>query len=147
NDQYAYWSTQIRHRQDALSRADEALRMKRLFRDSSGAIPSAADEIKAVTRAKNALMEAEKKLAAVKYWSKRLQKEMLLYKGAIQRFVTTVSGDLGAAISHLGGLISALQEYTALNIAVDAKLDPAVADYFSAGGGASMSRGKSSDVA
>jgi hypothetical protein len=141
HDQFSHWSTQIRHRQEAVARAKEALRQKQIFKDSSGRTPSAVEEQKMVTKALNQLAEAEQKLAATKQWAKRLQKEMLLYKGQVQRFVTSVTSDVPAAIGHMGALIHTLQEYAAIGLAKDVELDPSLAAYFAQGGGASMSRG------
>src|SRR5580698_2405444 len=58
NDQFSYWSTQLRHRPEALARAQESLRQKKLFKDSTGRQPSAVEEQKAVTKAQNQLAEA-----------------------------------------------------------------------------------------
>jgi hypothetical protein len=147
NDQYSHWNTQIRHRQENVARAKEALRQKQIFKDSSGRTPSAVEEQKMVAKAMHQLAEAEQKLAAVKQWAKRLEKEMLLYKGQVQRFVTAVSSDVPAAIGHMGALIQTLQEYAAIGPAKEVELDPSLAAYFSQGGGASMSRGTAPIVA
>src|ERR1700733_9686693 len=85
SEQQMYWQTQIRRRQEEMTRAEEALRQKKIFRDSSGAIPSAVEEQKMVTKCRQKLEEAQHKLAAVKMWSKRLNKELTLYKGQVQR--------------------------------------------------------------
>src|SRR5688572_8182131 len=65
-EQNTYWQGQIRKRTDILSRAKEALRQKKLFKDATGRILSAVDEERAVLRAKAALEEAEQKLVNVK---------------------------------------------------------------------------------
>src|SRR5271154_3209307 len=51
NEQTSYWNTQIRHRKEDLARAQEALRAKTVFKDSTGRTPSAVEEQKAVTKA------------------------------------------------------------------------------------------------
>jgi hypothetical protein len=143
NDQTSYWNTQIRHRKEDLARALEALRAKTVFKDSTGRTPSAVEEQKAVTKAQMRLQEAEHKFVATKQWSKRLQKEMLLYKGAMQRFVTSVSSDVPAAANHLGQLVHAIQEYAALNPGAEVSVDPGLAAYFTesgAPGAGSMAR-------
>jgi hypothetical protein len=89
------------------------------------------------------LQEAEQKMAATKQWTKRLQKEAIMYKGQMQRFQTTVSSDIPAAISHLGALIHTLQEYAAAQGKGEVELPAELQAYFSAGGGeAVMSRGQ-----
>jgi hypothetical protein len=87
-------------------------------------------------------------MAATKMWSKRLQKEMIMYKGQVQRFVTTVTSDIPAAISHIGALINTLEEYIAAGTAKDTELPPELAAYFGGPGGEGvMSRGKSGAAA
>lgn len=112
--QYPYWSGQIRKRHDLLERAKEALRMKQLFRDSSGRIPHAMEEQKAVHAAKIRLAEAEEKLANVKKYGRVLVRELQVYKGSVQRFATTVVADIPVATAQLGQLINTLEQYAAL---------------------------------
>src|SRR5690349_21961147 len=69
-DQLSFWQMQIRKRQEILSRAQEALRMKKLFPDASGRVPTPIEEEKAVRRAKAALEEAEQKLANTKKYGR-----------------------------------------------------------------------------
>jgi hypothetical protein len=142
NDQFSYWSTQIRHRQEALARANEAYRQKKLFKDSSGKMASAVEEQKQVTKCQMNLDEAMQKMAATKSWAKRLQKELMLYKGQMQRFQTTVSNDVPSAVGHLGALVHTVQEYQAMAEAgKDAAIPAELAAYFGGGGEGGMSRG------
>jgi len=95
-----------------------------------------------------AIDRAQEKMAATKSWSKRLQKEMVMYKGMMQRFTTTVTTDVPAAVSALGALIHTLQEYAAVAPGKEAELSPDLAAYFGAEpGAASMARGKAGEVA
>jgi hypothetical protein len=147
NDQDAFWTNQIRLRDDALRAAHEALRHKTIFKDSTGREPSAIEEKKAVARAQHRLEEARHKQEAVRRWGKYLNREVLLYRGQVQRFVTSVSHDVPAAIAHLGALINKLQEYEALTPGQAASLDPAAAAFFTESGMASMARGDSMPMA
>lgn len=113
-EQYPYWNGQIRKRHEAHERAKEALRMKQLFKDSSGRIPSAVEEQKAVQKARNALEEANEKLANVKKYGRVLVRELQTYKGSVQRFATTVVSDLPVAAAQLGQLVNTLEEYASL---------------------------------
>lgn len=141
NEQEAFWTNQIRLRQDALRAAHEALRHKTIFKDSTGREPSAIEEKKAVARAQHRLEEAGHKLEAVRRWAKYLNREVLLYRGQVQRLVSSLAHDVPAAVAHLGALINTLQEYEALSPGEAASLDPAVAAYFTGSGTASMARG------
>src|SRR5271165_4956698 len=48
-----HWNNQIRKRQEAVTKAEEALRQKRLYKDSSGSMPSVVEEQKVVKLAKD----------------------------------------------------------------------------------------------
>ena len=113
NEQLSHWQSQIRKRTELLGRAKEALRMKKLFKDSSGRTPSAVEEEKAVRLAQARLEEAEQKLVATKKYSRVLQREIQNYKGSIQRFATTVESDVPVAVAQLDAMAAALETYVA----------------------------------
>jgi hypothetical protein len=106
-----FWNNAIRKRQEALAKAEEALRFKRLYKDASGSTPSVVEEMKAVKIAKDRLNEAQEKLKAVKHWTRELQKQSTLYRGAVARFSNDVAAGVPAAIAHLGALLEKLEEY------------------------------------
>jgi uncharacterized protein YifE (UPF0438 family) len=114
NEQLSHWQSQIRKRHDLLERAKEALRMKKLFKDSSGRTPSAVEEEKAVRVCTARLEEAQSKLAATKKYSRVLQREIQVYRGSVQRFATTVQADIPVAVATLDSLVQALEAYVAL---------------------------------
>ena len=115
-EQRAYWEGQVRKRHALVERAKEAVRMKRIFKDSTGRQQSAVDEEKALKVAQKRLEEAEQKVIAVKKHTARLRKETLLYKGHVQRFATAVQNDLPMASAQLDGLLDRLQKYVALDV-------------------------------
>ena len=115
-DQLSFWQMQIRKRQEVLSRAQEALRMKKLFPDASGRLPPPVEEEKAVRRAKATLEEAEQKLANTKKYTRVLQKEFMDYKGGVARFSTCVGAEIPVAISRLDRMVSRLEAYVALKV-------------------------------
>ena len=110
-EQQSHWQNQIRKCQEAVVKCKEAVRMKKIFKDASGRQQSAVDEEKALTLAVKRLAEAEGKLAAVKRWSRQLQREIGMYKGGVQRFVTTVETEIPHAAAHLEGLMAKLDAY------------------------------------
>lgn len=114
NEQSAWWQSQIRKRQEIVVRAKEAVRMKKLFKDSSGRQPSAVDEEKALQVALKRLAEAEEKMLSVKKWTRALQKEVELYKGGVQRFATSVHSEIPVAAAHLSALMNKLDAYVSL---------------------------------
>src|SRR5215218_5875871 len=115
-DQLSFWQMQIRKRQELLGRAQEALRMKKLFPDASGRTPTPIEEEKAVRRCKAMLEEAEQKLAATKKYTRVLQKEVMDYKGGVARFSTCVGSEIPVAVARLDRMVSRLEAYVALKI-------------------------------
>src|SRR5690554_528439 len=58
NEQRSYWIGQVRNRQEAVAKAKEALRMKQVFKSSTGGRQSDVDEQKALQLALRRLAEA-----------------------------------------------------------------------------------------
>src|SRR6266566_1345072 len=114
NEQDSYWQGQIRKRQEEVSKCKDAVRQKKLFKDFAGRTPSADQEEKALRIALVRLEEAERRLAAVRRYAKKLPREIEVYKGSVQRFATTVQSDLPTAAGKLDAMIRKLEEYAAL---------------------------------
>ena len=115
NEQFSYWQGQIRKRHDLVERAKEALRAKQLFADSSGRIPQAPEEEKALRLARARFEEAEQKLANVRKYTRALVKEIQTYKGSAQRFATTIQVDIPQAAALLEQFMAKLEQYVALD--------------------------------
>jgi hypothetical protein len=114
NEQYSYWQGQIRKRHELVERAKEAVRMKKLFKDSAGRTPSAVEEEKALRLAQARMQEAETKFNNTKKYSRVLQHAIQSYKGSVQRFMTTVEADIPTAAAMLDGMVATLEQYVAL---------------------------------
>jgi hypothetical protein len=114
NEQYTYWQGQIRKRHEIVERCKEAVRMKKLFKDSTGRSQSAVEEEKALMIAQRRKEEAETKFANVKKYTRVLQKEFESYKGSVQRFATTVQSDIPVAAATLDTLVQTLEQYVML---------------------------------
>ncbi len=121
-EQDSYWTLQIRKRQEAVQAAKDAVRSKKLFRDSSGRAASSVEEEKALQLAMRRLAEAQHKLENVRKWARALQKEVELYKGSVVRLATSVHSDLPAAAAYLDTLAAQLDAYVALQAAPVADL-------------------------
>lgn len=111
-----YWSSQIRKRHEIVERCKDAVRQKKLYKSPTGSTQSAVEEEKALRVAMRRLEEAEEKLKNVKRYAPRLQKEIAIYKGGVQRLATTVSADIPVAVSRLNKMIAALVAYQNLTI-------------------------------
>ena len=109
-----YWNGQIRKRHEAVEKCKDMVRQKKLFKSPTGSTQSAVEEEKALRIAQKRLEEAEEKLKNVKRYTPRLQKEISIYKGGVQRLSTTVSADIPVAISRLDKMCAALEAYAAL---------------------------------
>lgn len=126
NEQRTYWADQIRKRHEAVEKCKEAVRMKKLYKSPTGGRQSATDEEKALAVAQRRLEEAQTKALNVKRHVVRLQKEIHIYKGAVQRFRTTVEVDLPAGAAELEKMLQSLDEYVALQ-APDGTVEPSMA--------------------
>ena len=115
-DQVSYWTFQLRKRNEGLSRAQEALRNKKLFPDASGRFPTPVEEEKAVRKWKAAVEEAEQKLANCKKYARILQKAIMDYKGGVQRFSTWVQVETPNAVARLDRMVGKLEAYVALSV-------------------------------
>jgi hypothetical protein len=136
------WTSAIRKRQEILAKAEEALRFKRLYKDASGSTPSVVEEQKVVKKAKDSLAEAQEKLKNVKHWTRALQKEQTLYRGAVASFSNDVAAGVPQSIGYLGALLAELEKYLELE-AVGAGEESGVgagAGAVQEGGGPSMAR-------
>src|SRR5437867_1364508 len=113
-EQRSYWQNQVRKSTDLVSRCEEALRHKRIFKDASGRTPSAVDEEKALAKARRMLDHATERQENVRRAVPRLQREIMLYKGQAQRLVTFVGGDIPTAAAKLDKMIGTLEAYVNL---------------------------------
>jgi len=112
--QTPYWQAQIVKRHAAVVYCKDKIREKRLFKNSAGMYPSTHEEEKALKLAIRRFDEAEQKLADTRKYSGRLHREILLYKGQVQRFGTIADVDLPMASAWLNRVIDKLEGYANL---------------------------------
>jgi hypothetical protein len=115
-EQDTYWKAQIRIRHEALERAKEALRSKKIFKDASGRPQSVVEEQKALKIAMQRMAEAEEKLSNVRKWVRALQKEIELYKGSVGRLSHSVESLVPAAVHQLDRMMVSLEAYVNLEM-------------------------------
>ena len=106
-----FWQAQVRKWQEEVSRAIDAVRQKRIFKDSLGRQQSTVDEEKHLKICRLRLDEAETKLKNTRRWARDLQREHLLLRGGIQRLATMASADLPQALAVLDRVTASLQAY------------------------------------
>ena len=110
-EQRSYWEGQIRKRQEAVLKAREAVRQKKLYKDSSGHTRTAIEEEKILAQCVAAVEEAQRKLEAIRKWLPRLEKAADLYRSGVSRLSRTVEGDVPRAVALLDRLAVSLEGY------------------------------------
>ena len=110
-DQVTFWQGQIRKLNEAVSRAKDAVRGKKLFKDSTGRPQSAVDEERLLSQLQRKLEIAAEKLVATRSHSRKLTREFQLFKGGVQRFATSVQADIPRATSRLENMLRLLEQY------------------------------------
>jgi HAMP domain-containing protein len=114
-EQPAYWAMQLRKRAEAVSQAEEALRQKLLYKDSSGRTPTPVDEQRALAKAKRRLEEAQQRAANVQKYRRLMEKESQQYRGGVSRLTTTIQTDVPALVEEMDRMVDALDRYAALS--------------------------------
>src|SRR5688572_29688938 len=110
-EQPSYWEHQIRKRHEHCEKCKEAVRMKKLYKGPTGQPQNAMEEEKALRIAQRRLEEAHQKLAVTKSYARKLQKELQVYKGSVQRFATSITVDIPMAVAKLDHLVMSLEAY------------------------------------
>jgi hypothetical protein len=113
-EQTAFWQGQLRKRTDAVSRAQEAVRQKKLFRDAAGRMPSAVEEEKHLAKCKAAVEQAQEKILAIRKAIPRLQKEIEAFRGGVAGLSGMLAGEIPKAIAMLDALAARIEEYIQL---------------------------------
>src|SRR5438046_2515333 len=75
SEQASFWQGQLRKRTEAVAKAKDAVRQKKLYKDATGRTPTAIDEEKHLARCLVAVAQAQEKIEAVKRAIPRLEKE------------------------------------------------------------------------
>lgn len=116
-EQQTYWRGQIQRRTQMVAQAKQALLAKKLYKNADGTRSSAAEEEKALKVAVQRLEEANEKLVNVRRYIPRLQKQILLYRGQVQRFSNVIQIEIPAAANHLDALVTSLEAYVSADLA------------------------------
>ncbi|MGN6370814.1 MAG: hypothetical protein ACTHN5_21380 [Phycisphaerae bacterium] len=140
-EQRTFWEGQLRKRSEAVAKAREDLRQKKLYKDSSGRTPSAVDQEKALAKATAAVAHAEERLLNVRRWLPRLEKAAGLYRSGVAALSKTIADDIPRSLSLLDRLAESLHQYLEIENALSAPPGEAPAESV-----ASMSRGGDSST-
>jgi hypothetical protein len=135
SEQASYWHGQLRKRSEMVTKAREAVRQKKLYKDSSGRIPGAIEEEKFLAKCVAAVNEAESKLLAVKRSLPRLEKARDGYRGGVAALGRDVGGEIPKAVALLDRLALSLEQYAQIDVPETAAPEPLST------GGEAMARG------
>ena len=109
-EQRVHWESEVRRRTRKLEEAQQALFSARL---SSMREVSAAEQM-AVTRAKNALAEAEDKLKTLKRWNREFDSRTEPLARQLEKMHTLLAHDLPMAIAYLTKTLETLDAYASV---------------------------------
>jgi hypothetical protein len=115
-EQIPYWTVQIRKRQELVTRCQDAVRQKLLYKDSTGGRQSAIDEQKALKKAERLLLEAQEKLVASRQYYRRIQKAHLEYRGQVAKLNLSLTGTLAECVAKLQSLQNTVAQYAAIEV-------------------------------
>ncbi len=104
------WSMRHKKSRQKLANAKSDLERAKISRPD--AHPSMfVDQQRALHRAKGQMEECERKLNAIKRWSRELDREFLIFKGHLNRLDRMLEGDMSRASEWLANLITHLEAY------------------------------------
>jgi hypothetical protein len=109
-EQPYYWNQQIKIGRDEFAEAKASLARKRLQKNDSY-IPDTSEEEKAIRRATAKIENAERKLEAIKTWTRRIEQSWNDYQGPSGQLADVVGGSPPRAIAELNRLIRAVDAY------------------------------------
>jgi hypothetical protein len=139
-EQTTYWQNQFRARAEAVTKAKDAVRQKKLYKDASGRTPSAVEEEKALQKCMAALEEAQRKLELIRKWKPRLEKENDSFRGGVSRLRKDLEDDIPRAVALLERLAMSVEQYAQIEAPAapqpDAAAPATLSESFSRGGDA-----------
>ena len=113
-DRLTPWKSQIRRRQELVTRAKSEVYRKQTQSSTKGGRAGDADERRNLRRAEERLEQARGKMAATKSWIRQLERERTLFKASVSPFANTVDHDLPHAIGLLRRMSENLEAYVSM---------------------------------
>jgi hypothetical protein len=114
HDQKDYWTTELRHAEDALSQAKVQLQQALAVRRLADRSPSCDDEKRALERAKRRTETARRKLAAVHHWSIALERAADDFRRSHMQFASWIDIDVSRAVATLNKMSESLVTYISM---------------------------------
>lgn len=116
-DLLKHWQKEVRKSEDAVTDARAELERCRMqsFGDRT---PDCTDQKVALKKAQMRLEEAQRKVQAVKKWSRVLDEEAHEYRGQAQQLGDMLAGELPKAHAEMDRMLTALEAYLGLSASV-----------------------------
>ncbi len=114
NDRKAYWTHELRRRAEAVSQARVQLQQAKTYRKTTGREPTCIDEKKALDRAQRRYATAERKIEAVRHWTRAIEHAIDEYQRDRVQFLAWLEGDLAQAVVTLNRMTASLESYISL---------------------------------
>jgi len=109
SDRMSFWKQELRRRREQVAQARSDLERARLAAFDQK--QSFLDEHRAIRRAQERQDEAEQRVAAVKQWIMRLDREVMMFKGKLQPLGRAADADLERGAARLDLLVERLEAY------------------------------------
>src|SRR5262245_55356780 len=110
SQQPAYWSRQLRDRQEEMAQAQADLHQIKMRR-AQGARVDDIEQKKALERAKERVEEAEEKIELVRRWGRIAQQAIDEYQTRARRLADLVEGNPPGSVVFLDRVVASLESY------------------------------------
>lgn len=110
SQQPAYWTRQLRERQEELAQAQADLHRIKLLRAQGNRVDD-IEQKQAFERAKQRIEEAEEKLAKVRHWGRTVQQAIDEYQARAGQLASLVEGNPPRNVLFLDRVIESLESY------------------------------------
>ncbi len=111
NEQASFWHSQLKRREEAVVKARDAVRQKKLYKDATGRFRDAMEEEKHLQRCLAAVDQAREKIEFIKKSIPRLEKASELYRSGVSRLSKTLADDIPRATALLDRHAQTLEQY------------------------------------
>jgi hypothetical protein len=112
-DQYKYWTHEVRRCEDWVFQARTELNRRRMLKIGDRP-PDCTEQEEELQKARMALEHAEDQVQRTRRWERLWQEAIIEYRGPVGQLKTLLDGDLPKATALLERKITALDEYVSL---------------------------------
>ena len=109
-DRPSYWKDQLKRRQEQVAAARAEVFRRKLAK-TADYTPAYSEQKEQLRKAEASLLDAEKRIAAVKKWGPLLQTAVLEYHASSRRISDLAAADVPRAVAKLSRMIDALEAY------------------------------------